>query len=434
MALGPALPRLNVAASASLARMHVARPVVSRVGRALCLCLVGLGTLAGASVQASAAVAPPSGLSAREALLIDTDTGTTLFSRRANARVPIASTTKLMTAYVTLEYESLKHVFVDRPYTPTPDESLAGLTPGARYTVAELLRAMLIPSGGDAANTLALGVGGGSMSHFIDLMNTTAKQLGLTDTHYTTAVGLDTPGNYSTAANLATLAQYLLRNAFFAKVVDEPSWVLSDGLVLKNTDDLIGAYPFVVGVKTGHTQDAGYCLVGAASSHGVHLVSVVLGDPSIASRDADTLTLLRYGLRLYHDVPIAVAGRTYLTVGVKGSSERMAIVASRSANLIVSRAVALHVSVDGVPTQLHGPIAAGGEVGVIDVTENGKPAVSVPLVTALAVAAPATSATALYAYGAVILGLIILGGCSLRLMRTRAKRRARQTGRRSAAG
>ena len=339
-----------------------------------------------------------------------------------------------MTAYVTLEYESLKHVFVDRPYTPTPDESLAGLTPGARYTVAELLRAMLIPSGGDAANTLALGVGGGSMSHFIDLMNTTAKQLGLTDTHYTTAVGLDTPGNYSTAANLATLAQYLLRNAFFAKVVDEPSWVLSDGLVLKNTDDLIGAYPFVVGVKTGHTQDAGYCLVGAASSHGVHLVSVVLGDPSIASRDADTLTLLRYGLRLYHDVPIAVAGRTYLTVGVKGSSERMAIVASRSANLIVSRAVALHVSVDGVPTQLHGPIAAGGEVGVIDVTENGKPAVSVPLVTALAVAAPATSATALYAYGAVILGLIILGGCSLRLMRTRAKRRARQTGRRSAAG
>ena len=210
--------------------------------------------------------------------------------------------------------------------------------------------------------------------------------------------------------------------------------MLSDGLVLKNTDDLIGAYPFVVGVKTGHTQDAGYCLVGAASSHGVHLVSVVLGDPSIASRDADTLTLLRYGLRLYHDVPIAVAGRTYLTVGVKGSSERMAIVASRSANLIVSRAVALHVSVDGVPTQLHGPIAAGGEVGVIDVTENGKPAVSVPLVTALAVAAPATSATALYAYGAVILGLIILGGCSLRLMRTRAKRRARQTGRRSAAG
>jgi D-alanyl-D-alanine carboxypeptidase (penicillin-binding protein 5/6) len=433
VALGRALPQLNVAAFASLARMHLARRVVSRVGTALCLCLLGLGTLAGACAQASTAAAPRLGLAAHEALLIDTDTGTTLFSLRPDARVPIASTTKLMTAYVTLEYESLKHVFVDQPYSPSPDESLAGLTPGVHYTVADLLRAMLIPSGGDAANTLALGVGGGSMSHFIALMNTTAKQLGLTDTHYTTAVGLDTPGNYSTAANLATLTQYLLRNAFFAKVVDEPRWVLPDGLVLKNTDDLVGAYPFVVGVKTGHTQDAGYCLVGAASWHGVHLLSVVLGDPSIATRDADTLTLLRFGLRAYHDVPIAVAGHTYLTVGVKGSSERMAIIASRSENLIVSRAVALHVSVAGVPTQLHGPIAAGGEVGMIDVTENGKPVVSVPLVTALAVEAPATSANVRYVYGAVILALLLLGGCSLRLMRTRAKRRARQTGRRSVA-
>jgi D-alanyl-D-alanine carboxypeptidase (penicillin-binding protein 5/6) len=212
--------------------------------------------------------------------------------------------------------------------------------------------------------------------------------------------------------------------------VREARAVLPSGLVLTNTDDLLGSYPFVVGVKTGHTQDAGYCLVGAASSDGVHLISVVLGDPSEATRDADTLALLRYGLHLYHDVPIAVAGHTYATVGVSGGSgQQVAIVASHNASLVASRAVALKASVVGVPAQLQGPIAAGTQEGAIDVTENGKLVLTAPLVTAAAVAAPPTSSASLY--GAVLLALIVVGGCSLRVMRTRARRRARRTRRRA---
>jgi D-alanyl-D-alanine carboxypeptidase (penicillin-binding protein 5/6) len=161
----------------------------------------------------------------------------------------------------------------------------------------------------------------------------------------------------------------------------------------------------------------------------VHLLSVVLGDPSTAARDADTLALLREGLRRYHRVSIAVAGRTYATVAANGDSrEPVALFAARSASLVVSRAVAFHVSLEGVPTTLHGPLAAGSEVGEIDATENGRTVLAVPLVTRLAVAAAPASSDTRYWIGA--LALIILGGCTLRVMRSRARQRARRRRRR----
>jgi serine-type D-Ala-D-Ala carboxypeptidase (penicillin-binding protein 5/6) len=394
----------------------------------LLACLVLSSATAGAAGSLSRETVAAPVLQAREAILIETDTGTTVFARRAQAEVAIASTTKMMTAYVALEHEPLDRVFVEQPYKPAPGESLAGLTPGAHYSVADLLRAMLLPSGGDAAHTLAVDVGGGSLPRFLTLMNAAATQLKLGDTHYTTPVGLDTPGNYSTASDLARLAEDLLHFPFIAKIVAEPRAQLHSGLVVTNRNDLVGEYPFVVGVKTGHTEDAGYCLVGAASWHGVHLVSVVLGDGSIAGRDADTLALLRYGLRLYHDVPVAVDGRSYASVAVNGSSgEHVSLVASRGAALVASRATKVSVAVTGVPSQLQGPLAAGTTVGSLDASEGGKVVVSVPLVTATAVAAigPTSSASS---YGAAIVALIVFGGCTLRLMRWRVTRRARQSG------
>ena len=257
----------------------------------LCLALCALAANAGAR--------PSLQLAAKEALLVDTDTGTTLFALHPNREVPIASTTKLMTAYVTLEFETLSQIVVERPYDADDgaDQSLAGLPVGAHYSIADMLRAMLLPSGNDVAHSLALDVGG-TRRHFLALMNAAARKLGLTHTHYTTPVGLDTAGNYSSADDLETLAVALMRDPFFAAVVRERSAYLPHGIEVNNTNDLL-AYDFIVGIKTGHTLDAGYCLVGAASRDGVHLISVVLGDPSEAARDDDTLTLLRYGLHLY---------------------------------------------------------------------------------------------------------------------------------------
>lgn len=218
-----------------------------------------------------------------------------LYARNLYERRAIASTTKLMSAYVAITRTSVGRVLTVQPYRASPGETVAGLVAGQRLTVRDLLKAMLLPSGGDAAHTLAVDLAG-STGRFVGWMNAAARRLRMRHTHYSTPVGLDTPGNYSSVVDLARLAMVLMRNQTVAGIVGEHSMRLTDGQVMINHNDLVGRYPFVVGVKTGHTADAGYCLVGAAYSGSAVVISVVLGDPSEGTRDADTLTLLRYGL------------------------------------------------------------------------------------------------------------------------------------------
>jgi D-alanyl-D-alanine carboxypeptidase (penicillin-binding protein 5/6) len=389
----------------------------------LVLCLIACAVGAAAPARAAARTGRGPQIEAREAILIETDLGKTVFAFHAGREAPIASTTKLMTAYVTLEYDPLTRVLVEQPYNARSGESLAHLPVGGRYSVADMLRALLLPSGNDVAHSLAIDVGG-SGPHFVALMNRAARHLGLSETHYTTAIGLDTPGNYSSAADLAALAQDLLRDPFFAAVVRERSAYLP-GAEVENTNDLLGAYPFVVGVKTGHTLAAGYCLVAAASWHGVHLISVVLGDPSNAGRDDDTLDLLRYGLEHYHHVRFAVKGRTYKEVSLSGSAQPLALVAARDGGLVLARGEPVEVSLVGVPSELQGPLAAGTPEGALDVSENGRLVLSVPLLTAAAVAAPPASGAALY--GVAVPVLVVLAGCSLMVMRRTSRRRGGRT-------
>ncbi len=233
-----------------------------------------------------------------------TDSNQVLYARNPYERRAIASTTKMMTAYVAITHASPGHVLTVQPYIASPGETVAGLIPGQRLTVRDLLKAMLLPSGGDAAHTLAVDLAG-STSRFVGWMNAAAGRLRMRHTHYSTPVGLDTPGNYSTVSDLARLAMVLMRNQTVAGVVGEHSARLTDGQVVINHNDLVGRYPFVVGVKTGHTNDAGYCLVGAARRGNSVVISVVLDDPSEGVRDEDTLTLLRYGLEhLRPDEPL----------------------------------------------------------------------------------------------------------------------------------
>ncbi len=250
-------------------------------------------------VAPASAVAAPL-LQARAATVIEADTGRVLYDRDDQQRVPIASTTKLMTAYVALAHATPGKRLTVQPYVPAPEETVAGLLPGQRLTVNDLLKAMLLPSGGDAAHTLAVDLGRGSLTRFVGWMNSAATRLHLGRTHYSTPVGLDTPGNYSTAADLARLARTLLEDPVFAHIVSLASARLTDGQVVVNRNDLVGRYGYVVGVKTGHTASAGYCLVGAGRRDGHTVISVVLGDPNESARDSDTLRLLRYGLAVIH--------------------------------------------------------------------------------------------------------------------------------------
>src|SRR4029077_14441342 len=181
-------------------------------------------------------------------------------------------------------------------------ESVIGLRAGERMKVSDLVRGLLVASANDAAATLAVDVAG-SRKKFVKLMNEQARKLGLPHTHYANPVGLDEPGNYSTVADLIKLALVLRRHAFFRETTNLGHVTLQSGdhpRPLTNVNALLNKVAYVNGVKTGHTQDAGYCLVGSATRDGITVVSAVLGDPSEAARDSDTLALLRYGLAQYH--------------------------------------------------------------------------------------------------------------------------------------
>jgi D-alanyl-D-alanine carboxypeptidase (penicillin-binding protein 5/6) len=370
------------------------------------------------SAQAAAPDPPPPPLHARAAILVEHDLGTTIFSRRADVRVPVASETKLMTAYVALTRASLSRVLKVQPFTPTDDETVAGLHAGQRLSVGDLLAAMLLPSGADAAETLAVDLAG-SESRFVRWMNQAAVSLHLDRTHFATEVGLDTPGNYSTAADLASLTATLLENHFFAAVVARSRARLSNGQTVVNRNVLVGRYAFVVGVKTGHTRGAGYCLVAAGRRDGATVISVELGDGDEATRDADTLALLRYGLALYHGAEVVRADRVYARVPVAGRpDERLALVAQHPVRLVVRRGSKVSVYPTNLAELARGPLQKGTQLGALAVKLDGQVVARVPLVSRSPVAAPPAQASAqhiLLASG-VIGGLLLLVVCTLQVM------------------
>ena len=274
-----------------------------RAAAALLAVALGLVLALALARPASAPAAAPA-IRAPAAILVEPATGDVVYQRQARRSRPVASTTKLMTALVTLEHAKLAQVVTTVPYRASPAESIIGLRGGERMTVADLLRGLLLASANDAAATLAARVGG-SQSAFVALMNRRARQLGLTHTHYANAIGLDDPSNHSSAEDLVKLTLILRRNAFFRAVTNLPRATLRTGAhprMILNRNLLVRAVPEVNGVKTGHTSSAGYILVASATKAGVTVISVVLDEPSEAARDADSLALIRYGLGRYHRV------------------------------------------------------------------------------------------------------------------------------------
>jgi D-alanyl-D-alanine carboxypeptidase (penicillin-binding protein 5/6) len=350
---------------------------VTLVAAAICLWLL-LPSGAGARAPERPQIRAPS------AVLVDARDGHILFRRAPHSRRPIASTTKLMTALLSIERLPLGRRIEAAPYHPEPAESRINLRPGERMAVGDLLRALLLESANDAAVTLAKAVAG-SAPAFVKLMNRRARALGLSDTHYANPVGLDQRRNYSSALDLSRLARTLLRNDTFATIVDSSSARLATGArprVIANRNDLVAKVPWIDGVKTGHTGRAGYVLVGSGTRKGVRLISVTLGEPSEARRDADTLALLEYGFARYRRVRVLQAGATV-------ASARVAFYGGRKTSLTVRRDVSLTLrrgervrTVADVSHELKGPLERGAKVGQVRVLREGELVRLVPLVTA----------------------------------------------------
>ena len=364
---------------------------------ALVLAMVAATTASAAPASAPPAPAPPASgatpqpprLAAKAWILIDARDGEVLASKAPERHLPIASTTKLMTAYLALKKLKPNQMVAAAPYQPTASaEILLGLRPGEKMTTRDLLYGLLLPSANDAAQTLAVGVGG-SEAAFVSQMNQAAQALGLADTSYANPVGLDDPANYSSAHDLVTLADRLLKNKLFARIVDTPSATLQSGdrpRQVTTRDNLILDEPFMNGVKTGHTLGAGYVLVGSGTRDSTQLISAVLGAPSEPARDAETLELMDYGFSLYKTENAVDQGEELADPDLDYRSDTLPLVAKEGIKVKYRQGQVVDTSVEA-PDEVSGAVNEGEELGRVTVTVDGEPAASTPLVASRSVEA-----------------------------------------------
>lgn len=328
----------------------------------------------------------PEGIEAKAWIVIDARSGDVLASHAAKERSAIASTTKLMTAYVAMRELTPEAVVRAAPYEPIYGESLLGLRTGERVSVRDLLYGLLLVSGNDAAHSLAV-ASSGSEAGFVRQMNRFAAALGLSNTHYANSIGLDQRGNYSTAEDLATLTRRLLRLPAFAEIVDTRSVLLRSlrpPRRIDNSNDLLEVEPWVTGVKTGHTFDAGYVLVASGEQRDVNLISVTIGSPTEESRFLENLELLEYGFDRYPTrVPVR-AGEEIADPEIRYSGGRLPLRAKRSLRVGVRRDQRLDLIVNA-PREVEGPIRRGERLGMVMVMVDGRRVGIVPILAGRAI-------------------------------------------------
>ncbi len=363
-----------------------------RTGSIPAALLVLAATLLCATAGPASAADPPD-VSAPSAIVVEISTGDVAFERRADARRPIASVTKLMTALLTLEGRRLSDTVTATRYAASAIESQIRLTAGEELTVADMLRGLLLASANDAAAALAADVGG-SRPAFVRAMNRRARELGLRNTRFVDPIGIGA-GNRSSARDLVGLALQLRRFSFARRTVDRAGATLESGnrtRTISNRNTLVRAVPWMSGVKTGHTARAGYVLVGSATRRGITLVSVVLGTPSEAARNADTLALLRYGFSQYSR-RLAVRRGTVLArapIDFRRGAE-LDLVAERTVRRVVRRGQRLGIRVTSAAREVSGPIRKGQRLGSADVLVGAERVGTVALVAAGPVPAASTA-------------------------------------------
>ncbi len=235
--------------------------------------------------------------SAKAAVLINADTGEIIYSQNSDEKLPMASTTKIMTALLLCETGDMeKEITVTEEMVRVEGTSM-GLLPKDKVTYHALLYGMLLASGNDAANVTAYALGG-TVDGFVKLMNKKAQELGLTSTHFETPSGLDGEEHYTTASDLAFLAKYAMENELFAKAASSKSETLYYGnppyrRTLTNHNKLLKTFDGAIGVKTGFTKKSGRCLVSCAERDGKRVIAVTLND---GNDWKDHTSLLNYGL------------------------------------------------------------------------------------------------------------------------------------------
>lgn len=245
-------------------------------------------------------------LNARVGLIFDRNSKTILYEKNGLKQVPMASTTKIMTAIVVLENSNLNDIVTISKKSAGTGGSRLGLKANDKITVHDLLYGLMLKSGNDAAVALAEHVGGG-IEGFADLMNKKASEMGLVNSHFVTPHGLDQDKHYTTAYELACMADYALNIPKFKEIVNSKSYnitINARSSLIGNTNELLGSLNGVYGVKTGFTNGAGRCLVTACKRDDLDIITVVLGADTKKIRTLDSIKLIEYAYKNYEVIDI----------------------------------------------------------------------------------------------------------------------------------
>ena len=333
--------------------------------RRLMLVAVVALVLAGA---ARAAVPNPE---ARAFFVVNASNGEVLASRNAHAKLPIASITKLMTVLVALDHLKPSEVVTVPALAAHVGESRIPLRGGQHVLVHDLLAGALIQSANNAAAALAWAASAGDVPRFVEWMNARARKLGLRDTHFVRPDGLDAPGHVSSARDVAVLARVAMHSRVVRDLVRRRSDTIEGGsFVVRTWNDLLGVFPGLIGVKTGHTDDAGWCEVAAARRSGFTIYTVILGSPTRSQRNLDLHQLLAWGvsqyrtLRLVVPQPYAWAAAPYGRRPVALVARKPLVRVVRVGRPVVERIVA--------PTAVEPPVARGTQLGRIEIWAGGE--------------------------------------------------------------
>jgi serine-type D-Ala-D-Ala carboxypeptidase (penicillin-binding protein 5/6) len=355
-----------------LLRVHGAEDSLEAVRKRVLALLAAL--LAALLVGAAASASPAPQVQARAVLVADGRTGEVLYELNADRRMAMASITKLMTAVVTLEHARPGEVVTVSPRAVAPGGSSIFLEAGEQLQVRELLAAALIQSANDSAFALAAEVGSGSIRRFVGMMNAEAAELGLGNTRYARPDGLDRAGHYSSARDTFELAQVAMQRPLVRKLVRKRTAEISPDRELTSWNDLLWTYPGLIGVKTGHTDRAGWAEVAAAKRGPTTLYAVVLGSPTRERRNADLAKLLNWGFDQYVRYRVLRKGERYASTAVPfAEGERLDLVAAAGASELVrlgdgSRFVERVIA----PEMVDLPVQKGQKLGEVVVLEGDR--------------------------------------------------------------
>ena len=319
-------------------------------------------------------------------ILLDANTGAVIAEKDADKRLPPASLTKMMTLYVISDALRRGQINIDDEVTISRKAWQMGgskmfVKVGEKVPVGELLQGIIVASGNDACIAMSEYIAG-SEDSFVGLMNHEAEQLGLTNTHFTDCTGMPDPDHYSSARDMAKISQSLINDFPEYYHWYKQQWFTHNGIKQPNRNRLLWRYQAADGLKTGHTDSAGYCLASSAKQEDTRLISVVLGSPSDNARSEGSISLFQYGFRFFKTHKIYQAGQTITDARVwKGAMESVPLSTKEDISLTMPQGQYKKLKVVTVINNpLTAPIYKGEKLGQLQVKYEDEILVDQPLI------------------------------------------------------